>query len=159
MKTNNILSIVMYLMHHHQDRSLDALTQKSEKKLSASLEKVGFLPIDIEQAFAWLQNLSYMKHSFEAPPSEKSFRAYSHDEKSAISTECHAFLLQLEAQHIITPMIREVILEQLLQLDEHIDLSLMKWVVLVVLFHLDDDKEALSCMEFLVLEDSSFQLQ
>jgi Smg protein len=69
-----------------------------------------------------------------------------------MSTECRNFIIALELQGILSPLTREVVIHQTLELiHEGIDLNLLKWVTLMVLFNMPNSEHALSHMEFLVL--------
>ena len=59
------------------------------------------------------------------------------------------------SQAIVAPATFEVIVYFLVELDaDDIDVSLVKWVTLMVLYNMPDEQEALKQMELLVLDES-----
>ncbi|OGT47501.1 MAG: hypothetical protein A3F17_07215 [Gammaproteobacteria bacterium RIFCSPHIGHO2_12_FULL_41_15] len=153
MKEESVLNVLMYLFKNHMQVhcELDLL----QAKLLLQLEELGFRRKVINQAFEWLENLS--KNTREAIPlrPKNSLRIYTDLECDLLSTECRSFLILLEQQGILNPHSRELVISQVLELNaETIDIGLLKWVTLMVLFNQPDEKRALACMEFLVLDDT-----
>lgn len=153
MKEESVLNILMYLFQNHMDDSCKLDTAQAH--LWPELEEVGFEHRSIGQAFDWLNKLKAAKSTIANIDScAVGFRVYTNEEMFILDTECRGFLLFLEQQGILNPQTRELVVNQVLELeDEGIDTSLIKWVTLMVLFNQPDQKEALTCMEFLVLEE------
>lgn len=154
-KDESVLNLLMYLFENHmQDNG--QMTMLAET-LQQELAEAGFKQQVINEAINWLENLSRQKavpHCRDM--SAQAFRVLHEREMKLLGKENYGFLLYLEQQNIITTATREIIINQVLDLSaEGIDLGLVKWVTLLVLFHLPDHANALSCMEFLILDDTT----
>lgn len=153
MKEESILNVLMYLFKNHMQDNCEL--DMTQTKLSLQLEELGFRRKVINQAFEWLENLSQKNHELTQLPSENSLRVFSNYECKLLDIECRSFLVYLEQRGILNPHTRELVINQALELErEGIDISLLKWVTLMALFNQPDEKHALACMEFLVLDDT-----
>ncbi len=153
MKEESVLNVLMYLFknHMHENCGLDA----GQSKLLPKLEELGFQRQTIDQAFSWLNNLTRANWAPLQLPRQNSLRVFSDYECDVFDLDCRRFLMMLEYQAILNPHTRELVINQALELEpEGIDVSLLKWVTLMVLFNQPDEKHALSCMELLVLDDT-----
>ena len=149
MNEENVLNVLMYLFHNHMEKNNQL--NLNNMALIDELKSAGFHPHVIGKAFRWLHHLVEFTDQ-NAAASEQSFRVFSEDECWLINTECRSFILSLEQQGVLTPHTREIVIHQTLELiNEGIDLSLLKWVTLMVLFNMPNCEKALSHMEFLVL--------
>lgn len=153
MKDESVLNVLMYLFKNHMQEN--CTLDMGEKKLLLQLEEAGFHRAVINQAFTWLNNLSHRTRETLEFPQKNSFRVFSEYECELFSIECRRFLITLEQQAILSPHTRELVINQALELEpEGIDVSLLKWVTLMVLFNQPNDKQALASMELLVLDDT-----
>jgi len=152
MKEESVLSILMYLFHYHMGKS-DSAVNLSDMAIVDELKSAGFHVHSIGKAFRWLNHLAELSDTLPRA-SAHSFRVFSKEESSLMDEECRRFILSLEQQGILTPVTREIVIHQTMELiHEGIDLSLIKWVTLMVLFNLPNCEEALAHMEFLVQTD------
>src|SRR3990167_10467502 len=150
--TESVLNVLMYLFHHHMDR--DNPLDLNDMKLIDELKSVGFHAHIIGKAFRWLHHLVELTDQ-DVPASKNSFRVFSEQETWLINTDCRNFILSLEHQGILTSHTREIVIHQALELiHEGVDLNLLKWVTLMVLFNMPNSENALSHMEFLVLTNA-----
>ena len=153
MKDGSVLTVLMYLFKNHMQENctLDA----GEKKLFLRLEKLGFHRAVIDQAFRWLDNLSQGVHEPMQLPTKNSFRVFSDYECELLDSDCRHFLITLEQQSILNSHTRELVINQAIELiSEGIDVSLLKWVTLMVLFNQTDKKQALVSMKLFVFDDT-----
>ena len=149
----NTLSALMYLFKHHMRN--DCQLDKAEVELLDELEDVGFEPIVIEHAFSWLHELALHSKSKSTLPGNTSMRVFSDHEKVYFDNECQDFIMMLDAQSILNPFTREMVIHQVMTLGaERIDVALIKWVTLMVLFNQPDSQGSLVSMERLVLGHS-----
>lgn|SRR3990167_1016416 len=149
MNQETVLNILMYLFHNYMEK--DSQLNLNDMKLVDELKSAGFHAHLIGKAFRWLHRLSEFAAQ-DTPPSADSFRVFSDEECQLINTDCRNYILSLERQGVLTPLSREVVIHQTLELiNEGIDLNLLKWVTLMVLFNMPNSEIALSHMEFLVL--------
>lgn len=153
MKQDSVLNVLMYLFHHHMEKNnpLDL----SDMKLIDDLKSAGFHAHIIGKAFRWLHHLIDFADQ-PITPSKHSFRIYSDEECRLVTDECRAFIASLEQQKILTPHAREIVIHLAQELvQEGLDIHLLKWVTLMVLFNMPNSEKALAHMEFLVLTDST----
>ena len=142
MNEENMLSVLMYLFKHHMSDSCDI--DLSTEKISQQLETLGFEKIAIDEAFVWLENLINQSQCQVETPHQDSIRIFTPKEQQAINIECQSFLLSLEKQKILTAHTREIVINQLLTLNiDDIDIGLIQWVTLMVLFHQKDQELSL----------------
>lgn len=153
MKENeSVLSVLMYLFHHHMNKKNEI--DLNDMQLADELRSAGFHSINIGKAFRWLHNLAEFSDS-GTHPSAQSFRVFSEQECWLMDTDCRNFICSLEHQGILTPHARELVIHQTLELlNEGVDLNLLKWVTLMVLFNLPNSEKALAHMESLVLNNA-----
>lgn len=148
----SVLSILMYLFHNHMGRENDL--NLNDMQLIDELKSAGFHAHNIGKAFRWLHHLVEFSED-DVRPSAHSFRVFSEEECLLMNQECRSFILSLEQQNILTPLTREIVIHQTLELiNEGVDLNLLKWVTLMVLFNMPNCENALSHMEFLVLTNA-----
>lgn len=152
-KEESVLSVLMYLFKYHMRDScaLDA----HEQELVPKLEKLGFKKPIIIQALVWIANLTRASEALFSEPSETAYRVFSAYECEFLDSQCRGFIINMEKQGILNPITRELVINQAIYLaTEDIDISLLKWVILIVLFHQPNEDKALACMEYLVLDDN-----
>ena len=152
MKENSVLHVLMYLFQNHIQTNCHI---DESEVLIDQLESVGFVLPVINQAIDWLANLADSKtSSYIATPQTTSFRIYTPHEINLFGEQCINFISHLEKEAILTPITRELLIHQSIELQsEGIDLNLIKWVTLMVLFNQPEHDTALSRMELLVLEN------
>ena len=153
MKVDSVLEVLMVLFQYHMEHGLE--TNELEAELLPKLEKLGFTNHIILRAFYWLASLEIQSQAELSPPTSSSTRVFSVYECQYIDLECREFILMLERIGILNSHTREMVIHQILELtEEGIDISLIKWVTLMVLFKQRDQQEALTAMEYLVLDES-----
>lgn len=147
----SVLGVLMYLYHHHIEKKQEV--DLSDVALMDELRFAGFPVHNIGHALRWLQHLSEFSKQ-TVTPSKDSFRVFSEEECRMLDVECRGFILMLEQCGILTPTIREIIIHQAMSLHpEGIDVPLLKWVTLMVLFNTPNSEDALARMESFVLTD------
>ena len=105
--------------------------------LERKLHAAGFENEDIHDALDWLQNLTRLPRDGlpESLDSRPSFRGYTRDETEKLSLESRGFIAFLEGAGILTPLLRELIIERVMALpDELVGLDKLKVIVLMVLW-------------------------
>lgn len=120
--------------------------------LARKLHAAGFENGDISDALDWLSTLSRPRDN-ELPPTleaSNSFRGYSRAELSKISADARGFLVFLESARVLNPVLRELILERVMALeDEYVGLEKLKVVILMVLWTRRGSVDALILDELL----------
>jgi len=149
-KEENILTVLMYLFKHHVQDG-----QELNSDLFEKLESIGFNKLAIHNAFHWLERLAEQPSPILAPQSTDGVRVFSNLEKEILAPECQSYLIFLQ-QHILDPISTEMVLDQLFELKNiGLDVSLIQWVTLMVLYNREGHSDALQKMEFLVLQDET----
>jgi Smg protein len=126
--------VLAYLFEHCQQTELAQDTDLVAKKLSAA----GFEDIDITEALSWLDGVLRVPHRNLAPipDSRNTFRAYAPKELAKLESEGLGFLLTLEQSGILTPQMREHVIERALAATgSTLSLEQLKLIVLMVLWN------------------------
>jgi Smg protein len=155
MKQTNVLQILTYLFENYMQNDLQ-LTVNTDI-LFAKLEQMGFEPKVINHAFEWLDGLiEKQKTATSAPiPSHNSFRIFTELERLKIDLECQSLLYSLEKIGLLTPMMRELVIDRVIELNnDKVSLQQIKWITLMVLFNQTGAESALACMEQFILNEA-----
>ncbi|MBK5913945.1 DUF494 family protein [Rhodocyclus purpureus] len=146
-----MIDILVYLFENYQD--LDA--QPGSEALAQSLTEAGFDDGEISFALDWLDGLhSSQIADFVCSP--RSLRIYTEEERRRLGSECLDFVIFLEQAGVITPALRELIIDRGLALDEdEVPIDKFKVIVLIVLWSRDQDLEPLIVEELLSSPDDT----
>ena len=160
MKENAVLDILMYLFKNNIHTNLSLSEKKDE--LTHTLKSAGFHRDSIQKAFIWLMELNNSKGKkpeFSAS-NEYTQRIYSQKECTLLNIECRTFLQRLLNEKILNLYSHELVIDRMTQIGcDIIDLNLLKWVILMVLFNNKSEEQSLAYMEWLVLEDACEGIQ
>jgi Smg protein len=128
-----MFDILVYLFENfYQNESWpeqDALAQK--------LTAAGFENADISDALDWLRGLTKLEaESFpDAFDQGDGFRAFTAFELERLSTESRGFITFLESARVLSPSLRELIIDRAMAVeDERVELDKLKVIVLIVLW-------------------------
>ena len=144
----SVLTVLMYIFHNHMEK--EAAVDLNDISLVDELKSAGFHAHSIGKAFKWLHHLTELADQ-PSSLSQNSFRVFNDQEQWLIDADCRSFILSLEHQGILTPQTREIVIHQTLELiNEGVDISLIKWVTLMVLFNTPGCEDALAQMEILI---------
>ena len=137
---DNMLDVLMYIFENFIDDEREQSGEPDVAALTTELGHAGFRKGEISKAFEWLEDLSVLCEEDEYPHTItdvfSSTRVYSDQEKEKISLSAIGFLSRLEFYNIISPSVREVILDRAMALESgNIDLDQMKWVAMMVLYN------------------------
>lgn len=146
-----MLKVLMYLFENYIDNDVRLISDQN--LIGVELAKAGFNSMEIEQAMSWLQGfLQQQAYQGITTHNEHNFRVFNEEESNRLNLEAQGLLANLEQMNVITPRIREVIIDRLMALDyEIIEPVDVKWVVMMVLFHQKDSKAALTFMQDMVM--------
>ena len=126
--------ILVYVFENCQQYELSDQKDRVAKKLSAA----GFDDSDISEALTWLAGVMRGPHRSLAPlpGSGAAFRAYAPKELAKLDAECRGMLIHFEQSGILTPQMREHVIERALAANgEGLTLEQLKLVVLMVLWN------------------------
>lgn len=150
-----MFEVLMYLFENYMDGSV-ALNADADTIFS-ELELAGFSRNEIGRALDWLDGLNRAQETVQSGPrlTSHAIRHFSTGESERLAVEGRGFLLYLEQLSILDPMTREVVIDRIMALDpREVDMSRIKWVVLIALFNQPDKKSALSLLQDMILSDA-----
>jgi len=130
-----ILDVLMFMFQSYVEDNEEVELDK--ESLHKNLSDAGFADQNIEKAFAWLEGLPGVDDtSLINKPTNNSFRLFSEAEHLKIGEEGLSFLMFLERLGIYNSEIREHVIDRIMALDtQSVDLSQIRWVVLMILFN------------------------
>jgi Smg protein len=126
--------ILAYLFENCQQAEVTYDRERVAKKLSAA----GFEDTDISEALHWLAGVMRAPQEGREPLPDlrRSFRAYAPRELAKLDAECRGFLITLEHSGILSPQMRELVIERSLAAGgDSLTLEQLKLVVLMVLWN------------------------
>ncbi|OGT65463.1 MAG: hypothetical protein A3J38_04400 [Gammaproteobacteria bacterium RIFCSPHIGHO2_12_FULL_45_9] len=137
MKSDQITQVLVFLFKSKMLRegwgealNLEELTAR----VMPGLADAGFDMERVEDAFAWLESLVLYQQAMPAGPRKHAMRILSAEEARYLDTTCQCLIQQLYFDGLLDEVSRELVIHQLLAFkNEHIDLSLVKLVTLLVL--------------------------
>jgi Smg protein len=120
--------------------------------LARKLHAAGFENEDIHDALDWLNGLAAPQEDGlpECLDTHSGFRGYTPEEIAKLSTESRGFLAFLESARVLSPRLRELIIERAMALSaDLVGLTKMKVIVLMVLWTRRGSVDALILDELL----------
>lgn len=140
----NLLDVLLYLFENYPNQDL-----QDNPVVRDDLDEAGFLPEEVDDAFAWLRGTDTEQQHLAATPGDHAVRLYSDAEMARLSTECRGYLMRLQHNGILSGSVRETVIDRLMALaveDDHgigndgfITVDQLKWVVMMVLSSHTDD--------------------
>ena len=82
--------------------------------------------------------------------SEIATRVLAPEESARLAYNAHGFLLFLEQSGVLTPRLREMVINRVMALDSdsEVDIEELKWVVMMVLFNNSDEQDESTLMHY-----------
>ena len=150
-----VIDVLMYIFSSYVDND-DTLPEDRES-IDADLREAGFESTEINKAFDWLDGLALEGDIPQIKQSDQSVRVFSPAEQQRMDNKIQGFLLFLEQSGVLTPELRELVINRIMALDgdSQIDMDEFKWVVMMVLFNnaIDQDENTLMHYEDIVFSD------
>jgi len=135
-----MFDVLVYLYEHYWRSDACPDSDMLARKLSA----VGFEADEIREALAWLDGLSEATQDQGIDPADSSIRVYSGVELEHVGPEALGFLRFLESAGVLSPRMREVVLDRALVVPGGpIALDDLKVIVLMVFWSLGEEPDAL----------------
>jgi len=128
-----MFDILVYLFENYYQSDLYPNQDALARKLTAA----GFEHDDISDALTWLQGLSTPGASTlpDSLAESTAFRGYAEVESTKLGVEGRGFLAFLEGAKVLTPLLRELIIERAMALSEDsVSIEKLKVIVLMVLW-------------------------
>ena len=149
----NVLDVLLYLFQNYMSDDDDSSSDR--ESIETELLEAGFPSAEINQAFEWLDGLAARQ---ETPVivfnEERSFRVFTPQELARLDVQGRGFLLFLEQAGVLSSETRELVIDRVMALEtDEIDLTQLKWIILMVLFNQPGQEEAYAWMEDLMFED------
>ena len=150
-----VIDVLMYIFTSYLDN--DDILPEDRESIDADLREAGFQTQEIEKAFDWLDGLALAGDVPSLEQSRQSVRIYSAKEQLRMDSKIQGFLFFLEQSGVLTPELRELVINRIMALDGEgvIDMEEFKWVVMMVLFNnaSDQDENTLMHYEDIVFAD------
>lgn len=146
-----MIDVLVFLFENYFDLNAHPAPGALARKLSAA----GFDPDEISLALDWLDELKSARPApFATDP--RAVRAYTADESDRLGTDGLDFILFLEGAGVVTPPLRELIIDLALDLgDAEVSLDKLKVIVLMVLWSQDQDLPPLIVEELLAVPEGA----
>ena len=142
-----MFDVLVYLYEHYWRPDACPESELLVRKLSA----VGFEDEEISEALAWLDGLQMVTHDAVVAPSAKASRVFADQELERLGPEALGFLQFLESAGVLTPQLREVVLDRVVAIPRGpVALEDFKILVLLVFWSLDEEPDALILDELFV---------
>lgn len=142
-----MFDVLVYLYEHYWRPDACPESDLLVRKLSA----VGFEEEEITEALAWLDGLNSVAHGAVLPPSAHSSRVFADAELERLGSEALGFLQFLESAGVLTPVLREVVLDRVLAVPRTpVALDDFKILVLLVFWSRGEEPDALILDELFV---------
>ena len=143
-----MFDILVYLFENYYQTDLYPDQDALARKLTAA----GFEHEDIDDALTWLQGLSATDASTlpESLAESTGLRGYAEVEATKLGVEGRGFLVFLETAKVLTPLLREIIIERAMALSEDsVSIEKLKVIVLMVLWSQQHSIDSLILEELL----------
>lgn len=125
--------VLVYLFENFYQADLSPDHGSLQRKLAAA----GFENEDVHDALDWLKGLTDVPQVPlpEAIDLSDAFRGYSSKEIGKLSTESRGFIVFLESAGVLSPILREIIIERAMAVaDDSVGLDKLRVIVLMVLW-------------------------
>ena len=143
-----MFDILVYLFENYYQTDLYPDQDALARKLTAA----GFEHEDIDDALTWLQGLSATDANTlpESLAESTGLRGYAEVEATKLGVEGRGFLVFLETAKVLTPLLREIIIERAMALSEDsVSIEKLKVIVLMVLWSQQHSIDSLILEELL----------
>lgn len=136
-----MFEILMYLMEkyiHYSESSgsNDLLIHYDE--IAQELFDSGIESDDILAALTWIKELNThgTTNTPICTPDKNSLRIFSPEEQYKLDSSCLAFLARLETIGIVSPELREIIIDRAMALEgSRVPLSQLRWLIVLIFFY------------------------
>lgn len=143
-----VIDVLMYIFSSYIDN--DSILPEDRESIDADLREAGFDSEEIDKAFDWLDGLALAGDLPPVNQSTDSIRVFNPREQVRMDKKIQGFLIFLEYSGVLTPELRELVINRIMALDSDtpIDMEEFKWVVMMVLFNNADDQDENTLMHY-----------
>lgn len=143
-----VIDVLMYIFSSYADQENNL--PEDRDGIDADLRAAGFDSLEIDKAFEWLDGLALDEDIPVINQSSQTTRIFSPQETQRLADNAQGFLLFLEQSGVLTPTLRELVINRVMALDSvsEVDLEELKWVVMMVLFNSTEEHDENTLMHF-----------
>lgn len=133
--SETVLEVLMFLFDNYLSAEVELVGDEDE--IADELEQAGFHEGDVNKALNWLGALSDLyREGYELVDHDRAVRVLTPQEKTKLDTKCQGYLMNLQAQGVLDPATREIILESALAIDvQTLSLGQFKRIIALVLLN------------------------
>ncbi len=152
-----VIDVLMYIFSSYADH--EETLPEDRDGIDADLRAAGFDPLEIDKAFEWLDGLTDAEGETGSDQSDIATRILAPEESARLAYNAQGFLMFLEQSGVLTPRLREMVINRVMALESNseVDLEELKWVVMMVLFNSSDEQDETTLMHYedIVFADQS----
>ena len=143
-----VIDVLMYIFSSYADQ--DENLPEDRDGIDADLRAAGFEPLEIEMAFEWLDGLAQVEDDTAMDQSDIATRVLAPEECARLAYSAQGFLLFLEQSGVLTPRLREMVINRVMALesDSEVDIEELKWIVMMVLFNSSEEQDENALMHY-----------
>jgi len=143
-----VIDVLMYIFSSYADQ--DEHLPEDRDGIDADLKAAGFEALEIDKAFEWLDGLAEAEDVPELRQSTLSTRVFAIQETQRLDNSAQGFLHFLEQAGVLTPQLREMVINRVMALDAdtEVDIEELKWIVMMVLFNSSEDHDDSTLMHY-----------
>ena len=143
-----VIDVLMYIFSSYADQENNL--PEDRDGIDADLRAAGFDSLEIDKAFEWLDGLALDEDIPVINQSSQTTRVFSPQETQRLADNAQGFLLFLEQSGVLTPTLRELVINRVMALDSvsEVNLEELKWVVMMVLFNSTEEHDENTLMHF-----------
>ncbi len=143
-----VIDVLMYIFSSYADQ--DDNLPEDRDGIDADLRAAGFEPLEIEKAFEWLDGLAQVEDDTAMDQSDIATRVLAPEECARLAYSAQGFLLFLEQSGVLTPRLREMVINRVMALesDSEVDIEELKWIVMMVLFNSSEEQDENALMHY-----------
>jgi Smg protein len=143
-----VIDVLMYIFSSYADQ--DENLPEDRDGIDADLRAAGFERLEIDKAFDWLDGLTEAGDAAGPEQSAIATRVLASEERDRLDYNAQGFLLFLEQSGVLTPRLREMVINRVMALesDTQVDIEELKWVVMMVLFNSSDEQDENTLMHY-----------
>jgi Smg protein len=143
-----VIDVLMYIFSSYADHE-ESLPENRDG-INADLKAAGFDMLEIDKAFEWLDGLALADDIPPLNQSSYSTRVFADQESQRLDLNAQGFLVFLEQSGVLTPRLRELVINRVMALDDdsEVDIEELKWVVMMVLFNSAEEQDENTLMHY-----------
>ena len=145
---DGVIDVLMYIFSSYADQ--DENLPEDRDGIEADLRAAGFDSLEIDKAFDWLDGLAQVEADTGLAQSTNATRILAPEESTRLAYGAQGFLLFLEQSGVLTPKLREMVINRVMALesDSEVDIEELKWVVMMVLFNSSEEQDENALMHY-----------